>query len=66
MEAARHPKCHNEGSPAGIDPLPGHHTKIEFVVLKSHARHKDPATTALYVRRPEEQVQAWSGLSLDL
>jgi hypothetical protein len=44
----------------------GHHTKIEFVVLKSHARHKDPATTALYVRRPEEQLQAWSGLSLEL
>jgi hypothetical protein len=44
----------------------GHHTRLEFVCLKSHARHKDPATTALYVRRPEDKLAEWRGLDLEI
>jgi hypothetical protein len=32
----------------------GQYTNLRFVALKNHARHSSPATTALYVRRPEE------------
>jgi hypothetical protein len=32
----------------------GHYTDLPFVGLKNHARHVDPETTDLYVRRPEE------------
>jgi integrase len=32
----------------------GNYTELPFTALKNHARHADPSTTALYVRRPGE------------
>ena len=44
----------------------GNHTSISFTALKNHARHADPSTTALYVRRPGEEALAQGGpLNLD-
>ena len=40
----------------------GHYGKLDFTVLKNHARHRDPSTTALYIRRPDEgevETSAW-------
>ena len=34
----------------------GHDGNLSYSTLKNHARHKDPTTTALYLRRPDEQV----------
>lgn len=44
----------------------GHHTELDLIGLKSHARHKDPATTALYLRRPLEETPPWQGLDVDI
>jgi integrase len=44
----------------------GHYTDIPFVALKNHARHRDPETTALYVRRPEEAFDTGELKPLDL
>lgn len=44
----------------------GHYTDIPFVGLKNHARHRDPETTALYVRRPEEAFDSGGLDPLDL
>jgi hypothetical protein len=43
----------------------GHYGGLEFVGLKNHARHSDPATTALYVRRPGEDQGEFTELDLD-
>ncbi len=43
----------------------GHYTTIPFVGLKNHARHRDPETTALYVRRPDEVFEGQEELDLD-
>lgn len=43
----------------------GHHTKLPFIALKNHARHSDPSTTALYVRRPGEDAPEYTPLDLD-
>lgn len=43
----------------------GNHTQISFTALKNHARHADPSTTALYVRRPGEEASEFSPLDLD-
>ena len=43
----------------------GHYTKLGFIELKSHARHQDESTTALYLRRPEESVVEMDDLDLD-
>ncbi len=43
----------------------GHHTNIGIIELKSHARHKRVDTTALYLRRPEEQIDELDALDLD-
>jgi integrase len=41
----------------------GHHTKLNPVELKNHARHSNLETTTLYVRRPDSD--AARGLNLD-
>jgi integrase len=43
----------------------GHYGVLDFTALKNHARHSDPATTALYVRRPEEDPGEFDELDLD-
>lgn len=43
----------------------GSHTPMQLVHLQAHARHSDPATTSLYLRRPEEEIPATDEL-LDL
>jgi integrase len=32
----------------------GHYSKIDYATLKNHARHADPNTTWLYLRRPDD------------
>lgn len=44
----------------------GNHTELPFAALKSHARHSDPATTSLYVRRPEDEVAPEADFCLSL
>lgn len=44
----------------------GHYTDMPFVGLKNHARHSDPKTTGLYVRRPEEAFEDNLETLLDL
>ena len=41
----------------------GHHTKLNVVELRNHARHANLDTTSLYVRRPD--ADAKRGLDLD-
>jgi hypothetical protein len=41
----------------------GHHTEINPIQLKNHARHKKLETTMLYCRRPDSDVER--GLDLD-
>lgn len=44
----------------------GHYGHLEFTQLKNHARHADPSTTALYVRRPgREEAGEFEALDLD-
>jgi hypothetical protein len=43
----------------------GHYTSLEISALKNHARHKSIMTTALYTRRPFEEIVSRSG-TLDL
>ncbi len=44
----------------------GHYSELNFVDLKNHARHSQPSTTPLYVRRPEEAFDEVGGAMLDL
>jgi len=37
----------------------------DLISLMKHARHKNPDTTMLYLRRPEENIGEWGGLDLD-
>lgn len=41
----------------------GHHTKLNPIELKNHARHSSLETTSLYVRRPDTDAER--GLNLD-
>lgn len=43
----------------------GHYSDLPFVALKNHARHSNTETTALYVRRPEEEFTEDMELDLD-
>jgi len=43
----------------------GHHTDLGLVELKSHARHERVETTAKYLRRPNEEVEAPDELDLE-
>lgn len=43
----------------------GHHTDMDFVGLRGHARHRKAETTLWYIRRPEEEVDD-EVLDLDL
>lgn len=44
----------------------GHYGKLDFTQMKNHARHSDPSTTALYVRRPGgESAGDFGDLDLD-
>lgn len=44
----------------------GHNTELTFAELQNHARHLRAETTALYVRRPDEELKNRAGdLSLD-
>jgi len=45
----------------------GHYGGMDFTALKNHARHSDPSTTALYVRRPDDlgDEDDWVELDLD-
>jgi integrase len=42
----------------------GHYTQIEYAALKSHARHANPNTTWLYLRRAEETCGGVDDLTL--
>lgn len=44
----------------------GHHTSMDLIELRSHARHRKVETTALYLRRPEEFLDELDALDLDL
>lgn len=43
----------------------GHYTDLGFTALKNHARHSDPSTTSLYIRRPGNEIINFEGLDLD-
>jgi integrase len=43
----------------------GHDGKLSYAALRNHARHTDPTTTALYLRRPEETAKGYDS-DLDL
>lgn len=43
----------------------GHDGGLDYAALKNHARHRNPMTTALYLRRPEEDAGQWEELDLD-
>ena len=43
----------------------GQYGGLPFTSLKNHARHADPSTTALYVRRPGNEKVEWADLDLD-
>lgn len=43
----------------------GHHTDMDFVGLRGHARHRKAETTLWYIRRPEEEIDD-EVLELDL
>lgn len=43
----------------------GQYGGLPFTTLKNHARHADPSTTALYVRRPGNEKVEWDDLDLD-
>ncbi len=43
----------------------GNYTSLPFAALKNHARHADPSTTALYIRRPGSETVDWQELDLD-
>jgi integrase len=44
----------------------GNHTPLQLIHLQAHARHADPATTSLYLRRPEEHLPEDTENLLDL
>jgi integrase len=42
----------------------GHYSNIDYATLKNHARHADPNTTWLYLRRPDDGWMAEDDLAL--